>query len=201
MNITIVGTGYVGLVTGTCFAEMGNQVTCVDIDQEKVAKLRQGELPIYEPDLEHYFARNRKEDRLHFTTDLEETVPDAEIIFLALPTPPGEDGAADLSYVMEAAGDVADLLAAEGDPDYRVIVNKSTVPVGTAGASALQPDLWRGPASSTWTDASGRLGKPCPSWCPSRRMCSASSPGPPSRWREPTSFSFSSGPTVISSPI
>ena len=132
MNIAIIGTGYVGLVSGTCFSEMGNQVTCVDIDQEKVEMLREGELPIYEPDLEHYFARNRKEDRLHFTTDLGEAVAEAEIIFMALPTPPGEDGSADLSYVMDAAGDVADRLAAEDDGAYRVIVNKSTVPVGTA---------------------------------------------------------------------
>ena len=132
MNIAIIGTGYVGLVSGTCFSEMGNQVTCVDIDAEKVDMLRDGELPIYEPDLEHYFARNRKEDRLHFTTELEEAVSDAEVIFLALPTPPGEDGSADLSYVMQAAGDVADLLAAADEGDYRVIVNKSTVPVGTA---------------------------------------------------------------------
>ncbi|MEF8796061.1 MAG: UDP-glucose/GDP-mannose dehydrogenase family protein [Salinivenus sp.] len=132
MNIAIIGTGYVGLVSGTCFSEMGNQVTCVDIDAEKVDMLRDGELPIYEPDLEHYFARNRKEDRLHFTTELEEAVSDAEVIFLALPTPPGEDGSADLSYVMQAAGDVADLLAAADEGDYRLIVNKSTVPVGTA---------------------------------------------------------------------
>jgi UDPglucose 6-dehydrogenase len=111
---------------------MGNQVTCVDIDAEKVDMLRDGELPIYEPDLEHYFARNQKEGRLHFTTELEEAVSDAEVIFLALPTPPGEDGSADLSYVMQAAGDVADLLAAADEKDYRVIVNKSTVPVGTA---------------------------------------------------------------------
>jgi len=132
MNIAIIGTGYVGLVSGTCFSEMGNQVTCVDIDEEKVEMLREGELPIYEPDLEHYFARNRKEDRLHFTTELGEAVADAEVIFMALPTPPGEDGSADLSYVMDAAGDVADRLAAEDDGAYRVIVNKSTVPVGTA---------------------------------------------------------------------
>jgi len=132
MNIAVIGTGYVGLVTGTCFSEMGNQVTCVDIDQEKVENLRQGDLPIYEPDLEHYFARNRKEDRLHFTTELEDAVSTADVIFMALPTPPGEDGSADLSYVLEAAGDVADLLAAEEESKYRVIVNKSTVPVGTA---------------------------------------------------------------------
>jgi len=132
MNIAIVGTGYVGLVSGTCFAEMGNQVTCVDIDQEKVEMLRNGELPIYEPDLEHYFSRNRQEDRLHFTTDLAEAVASADAIFMALPTPPGADGSADLSYVMDAAEEVADLIAAEEEPKYRVIVNKSTVPVGTA---------------------------------------------------------------------
>lgn len=132
MNITIVGTGYVGLVSGTCFSEMGNQVTCVDIDEEKVEMLRSGELPIYEPDLDHYFDRNREEDRLHFTTDLEEAVSEADVIFMALPTPPGEDGSADLKYVMQAAGDVADLLAAEDEQKYRVVVNKSTVPVGTA---------------------------------------------------------------------
>jgi len=133
MNIAVVGTGYVGLVSGTCFAEMGNDVTCVDIDAEKVDKLRSGTLPIFEPDLARYFERNQKDERLHFTTDLAEAVADAEVIFMALPTPPGEDGSADLSYVLQAAGDVADLLAAEGDDrDYRVVVNKSTVPVGTA---------------------------------------------------------------------
>lgn len=132
MNIAVIGTGYVGLVTGTCFAEMGNHVTCVDIDEDKVTQLRQGELPIYEPDLERYFARNRKEDRLTFTTELADGIAEADIIFLALPTPPGDDGSADLSYVMGAAGDVADLLAAEDDGQYRVVVNKSTVPVGTA---------------------------------------------------------------------
>lgn len=132
MNIAVIGTGYVGLVTGTCFAEMGNHVTCVDIDEDKVRRLRQGEVPIYEPDLERYFARNRKEDRLRFTTELADGIADADVIFLALPTPPGDDGSADLSYVMGAAGDVADLLAAEEDGQYRVVVNKSTVPVGTA---------------------------------------------------------------------
>lgn len=131
MNLAIIGTGYVGLVSGTCFAEMGNQVTCVDIDENKVDMLRGGELPIFEPDLERYFGRNRDEGRLHFTTDLAEAVADAEVIFMALPTPPGEDGSADLSYVLGAAGDVADLVAAEDEPRYRVVVNKSTVPVGT----------------------------------------------------------------------
>lgn len=133
MNIAVVGTGYVGLVSGTCFAEMGNDVTCVDIDEEKVKTLRSGTLPIFEPDLERYFERNQKEGRLHFTTDLAEGIADAEVIFMALPTPPGEDGSADLSYVLQAAGDVADLLVAEGDDrEYRIVVNKSTVPVGTA---------------------------------------------------------------------
>jgi len=132
MNIAIIGTGYVGLVSGTCFSEMGNQVTCVDIDAEKVQMLRSGELPIYEPDLEHLFARNREEERLHFTTDLAEAVDPADIIFFALPTPPGADGAADLSYVLSAAEDVAELLSAQEDPGYRIVVNKSTVPVGTA---------------------------------------------------------------------
>ena len=132
MNIAVIGTGYVGLVTGTCFAEMGNRVTCVDIDEQKVEMLRGGEMPIYEPDLDRYFHRNRTEDRLHFTTDLPAAIDTAEVIFMALPTPPGGDGSADLSYVLGAAGDVADLLAAEDDGAYRIIVNKSTVPVGTA---------------------------------------------------------------------
>lgn len=132
MNIAVVGTGYVGLVTGTCLAEMGNRVTCVDVDEEKVASLRRGEIPIYEPDLDRYFSRNREEHRLHFTTDLAEAVGPADVIFLALPTPKGEDGSADLSYVLEAASDVADLLVSEGETNYRIVVNKSTVPVGTA---------------------------------------------------------------------
>ena len=132
MNIAIIGTGYVGLVSGTCFAEMGNHVTCVDIDESKVEMLQNGELPIYEPDLEHYFARNSKEGRLTFTTEYKDAVLDADVIFLALPTPPGDDGSADLSYVLSAAGTIADLLVKEGDTGYRVIVNKSTVPVGTA---------------------------------------------------------------------
>jgi len=131
MNITVIGTGYVGLVSGTCFAEMGHDVTCVDVDEEKVAQLSSGEVPIYEPDLDRYFERARKEDRLHFTTDLAEGLADAKVVFFALPTPPGEDGSADLSYVLDAAGDVADLLVAETDSEYRIIVNKSTVPVGT----------------------------------------------------------------------
>jgi len=131
MNITVIGTGYVGLVSGTCFAEMGHDVTCVDVDEEKVAQLSSGEVPIYEPDLDRYFERARKEGRLHFTTDLAEGLAGAKVVFFALPTPPGEDGSADLSYVLDAAGDVADLLVAEADSEYRIIVNKSTVPVGT----------------------------------------------------------------------
>lgn len=127
MKIAVVGTGYVGLVTGTCFAETGNKVTCIDIDQRKVEKLSKGEITIYEPGLEKIFLRNLKENRLKFTTDLAEGIHDAEIIFLALPTPPGEGGAADLRYVLGVASDLGKLLIG-----YKVIVDKSTVPVGTA---------------------------------------------------------------------
>jgi UDPglucose 6-dehydrogenase len=127
MKITVVGTGYVGLVTGTCFAETGNHVICVDIDQQKVDKLQKGEITIYEPSLELLFERNIKQGRLHFTTQLKEAITDAEIIFLALPTPPGEDGSADLSYIMGVADQLGDMLN-----HYAVIVDKSTVPVGTA---------------------------------------------------------------------
>lgn len=127
MNITIVGTGYVGLVTGTCFAETGNQVVCVDIDQTKVDRLNRGELTIFEPGLELLFERNRKQNRLHFTQSLEEGVKHGDIIFLALPTPPGEDGSADLSYILGVAAQLSRLITR-----YTVIVNKSTVPVGTA---------------------------------------------------------------------
>jgi UDPglucose 6-dehydrogenase len=127
MKITVIGTGYVGLVTGTCFAETGNEVTCVDIDQRKVDKLRAGEITIYEPGLEKIFLRNLKEQRLRFTTDLKEGIRKSKILFLALPTPPGEDGSADLKYVLGVANDLGFLLE-----DYAVIVDKSTVPVGTA---------------------------------------------------------------------
>lgn len=127
MKIAVVGTGYVGLVTGTCFAETGNEVICVDIDQNKVNKLTNGQITIYEPGLEKLFLRNLKEDRLRFTTDLAAGVKDAAIIFLALPTPPGEDGSADLKYVLGVAEDLGKILT-----DYKVIVDKSTVPVGTA---------------------------------------------------------------------
>ena len=127
MNIAVVGTGYVGLVTGTCFAETGNKVVCVDVDKAKVEKLSSGEITIYEPGLEKIFLRNIKEERLRFTTELSAVVDEAEIIFLALPTPPGADGAADLKYVLGVAGELGKLLK-----NYKVIVNKSTVPVGTA---------------------------------------------------------------------
>lgn len=127
MNIAVVGTGYVGLVTGTCFAEMGNFVTCIDIDTAKVTRLQNGEVPIYEPELDVLFARNIKAGRLTFTTELAEGIQDAELIFLALPTPPGEDGSADLSYILGVAKQLGFLLT-----DYKVIVDKSTVPVGTA---------------------------------------------------------------------
>ena len=132
MNIAIIGTGYVGLVTGTCFAEMGNDVMGVDIDAKKVEQLRDGQLPIYEPDLDVFFHRNLREDRLHFTTDLAEAVAASEILFLALPTPPDGDGGADLSYVLGVAEQIADLLRQASPPSYTIIVNKSTVPVGTA---------------------------------------------------------------------
>jgi UDPglucose 6-dehydrogenase len=127
MKIAVVGTGYVGLVTGTCFSETGNKVTCIDIDQKKVDKLSNGEITIYEPGLEKIFLRNLKEGRLTFTTNLAEGVKDAEIVFLALPTPPGEGGAADLRYVLGVAKDLGKIMT-----DYKVLVDKSTVPVGTA---------------------------------------------------------------------
>jgi UDPglucose 6-dehydrogenase len=127
MNIAVIGTGYVGLVTGTCFAETGNKVTCVDIDREKVEKLKNGKITIYEPGLENLFERNIRQGRLSFTTNLEEGIAGAKIIFLALPTPPGEDGSADLKYILGVAEALGPLLK-----DYCVVVDKSTVPVGTA---------------------------------------------------------------------
>ena len=127
MNICVIGTGYVGLVTGTCLAETGNQVVCVDIDQQKVENMKKGNVPIYEPQLDVFFERNLKQGRLSFTTDLAEGVRNAEVLFLALPTPPGEDGSADLSYVLGVAGQLGPLLNS-----YKVIIDKSTVPVGTA---------------------------------------------------------------------
>ncbi|HEY0244724.1 MAG TPA: UDP-glucose/GDP-mannose dehydrogenase family protein [Mucilaginibacter sp.] len=127
MKIAVVGTGYVGLVTGTCLAETGNQVICVDINEQKVKMMQEGKLPIYEPGLELLFHRNINQERLHFTSNLAEAIAEAKIIFLALPTPPGGDGSADLSYVLGAAKDIAKLIT-----EYKVIVTKSTVPVGTA---------------------------------------------------------------------
>ncbi len=127
MRVAVVGTGYVGLVTGTCFAETGNKVVCVDIDQTKVDKLAAGQITIYEPGLEKLFLRNIKEERLRFTTDLASVVDEVEMIFLALPTPPGAGGAADLKYVLGVAEELGKLLSS-----YKLIVNKSTVPVGTA---------------------------------------------------------------------
>ncbi len=126
-KIVVVGTGYVGLVTGTCFAETGNQVVCVDIDEKKVEKLKNGIVPIFEPLLDVLFERNIKAGRLSFTTSLEDVIDDAEIVFLALPTPPGEDGSADLSYILGVADHLGKIIK-----DYKVIVDKSTVPVGTA---------------------------------------------------------------------
>lgn len=127
MNICVVGTGYVGLVSGTCFSETGNKVTCVDIDENKVSRLKSGEIVIYEPGLEVLFTRNLEQGRLHFTTSLDEGIKDADIIFLALPTPPGEGGQADLQYVLKVAEQLSEKIT-----EYKVIVNKSTVPVGTA---------------------------------------------------------------------
>jgi UDPglucose 6-dehydrogenase len=127
MKIAVIGTGYVGLVTGTCFAETGNIVTCIDIDATKIERLNNGEVTIYEPQLDTFFQRNLVAKRLFFTTSLAEGIKDAEVIFLALPTPPGEDGSADLSYILKSAEEVAKLIQ-----NYTVIVDKSTVPVGTA---------------------------------------------------------------------
>ena len=129
MKIAVVGTGYVGLVTGTCFAETGNNVTCVDIDQTKIEKLSSGTITIYEPGLEKIFLRNQKEGRLKFTTSLSAAVEDAEIIFLALPTPPGENGEADLKYILGVASELGKILKPN---DYKIIIDKSTVPVGTS---------------------------------------------------------------------
>lgn len=126
-NIAVIGTGYVGLVTGTCFAETGNNVICVDIDENKVNKMKSGIVPIYEPGLDVLFDRNIKEDRLSFTTNLKDAVDKADIIFLALPTPPGADGSADLSFVLGVGEELGKIIT-----DYKIIIDKSTVPVGTA---------------------------------------------------------------------
>lgn len=131
-TIGVIGTGYVGLVTGTCFAETGNTVICVDIDEKKVEKLRSGKVTIYEPGLEYLFERNIREKRLHFTTNLEEAVQKAQILFLCLPTPPDEDGSADMKYVLSAAENIGRILTEKNIGDFKIIVNKSTVPVGTS---------------------------------------------------------------------
>lgn len=131
MRITVIGTGYVGLVAGTCFAESGNTVTCIDIDAEKVRKLRDGIIPIYEPGLEELLRRNVRDERLFFTTSYEEGMKDAEIAFIAVGTPPGEDGSADVQYVLAAAKSIAEQMKG-----YMVVVDKSTVPVGTAAKVA-----------------------------------------------------------------
>ena len=127
MRILIVGTGYVGLVTGTCFAEMGHTVTCLDIDEQKIQKLEQGIIPIYEPNLDEMVKRNTAQKRLVFTTDYSEGVKNAQVCFIAVPTPSGEDGSCDIQYVERAARSIA-----QNMDDYKIIVNKSTVPVGTA---------------------------------------------------------------------
>lgn len=143
MNIAVVGTGYVGLVTGTCFAETGNHVICVDIDAAKVERMRNGEVPIFEPGLDLIFERNSKQGRLEFTTDLARAVAHAQVIFLALPTPPGGDGSADLSYILGVAKQLSGMIQ-----NYTVIVDKSTVPVGTSEkvhailAEGLSPELF-----------------------------------------------------------
>lgn len=130
MNISIIGTGYVGLVTGTCLAEMGNHVICVDNDQTKLKKLQSGKVTIYEPGLEILFQRNIEKERLSFTDDLKRAVTDTDIIFLCLPTPQDEDGSADLKHLLGAVADIAQIL--KDNNDYKIIIDKSTVPVGTA---------------------------------------------------------------------
>ena len=127
MKIAVIGTGYVGLVTGTCLAETGNEVLCIDIDQEKVKQMQSGKVPIYEPHLDVLFERNIKANRLKFSTSLEEGLEHGDIIFLALPTPEDEDGSADLKYILGVADNIGKLIK-----DYKVIVDKSTVPVGTS---------------------------------------------------------------------
>src|SRR6478736_5378258 len=127
MKIAIVGTGYVGLVTGTCFAEVGIDVTCIDIDQKKIEKLKQGIMPIYEPGLEEMVIRNYEKGKLHFSTNLAESIKDCDVAFIAVGTPPGEDGSADLKYVIAVASAIGGNMN-----NYMVVVTKSTVPVGTA---------------------------------------------------------------------
>lgn len=138
MKISIVGTGYVGLVTGTCFADTGVNVTCVDIDEEKVRKLKSGVIPIYEPGLDRMVLSNVEKDRLHFTTILKESIEQSEVVFIAVGTPPDEDGSADLSHVIEVARQIGKYMT-----HYLVVVTKSTVPIGTANKvkAAIQDEL------------------------------------------------------------
>ena len=132
MNLAVIGTGYVGLVTGTCFAETGNNVTCVDVDLKKLEKLKKGIIPIYEPGLQAIFERNIKDKRLSFTSDLKKAVKSSEVVFLCLPTPQGGDGSADLKYVLGVADDLGKLFKKEPEIGFKIIVDKSTVPVGTS---------------------------------------------------------------------
>ncbi len=132
MKIAVVGTGYVGLVTGTCFAETGNDVICVDVDKEKLKKMQNGVIPIFEPGLDSLFGRNLKEGRLQFTDDLYDAVRKSVVVMLCLPTPQDEDGSADLSYVLKVADDIGKLFKKEPKLGFKVIVDKSTVPVGTS---------------------------------------------------------------------
>lgn len=134
MKLSVIGTGYVGLVSATCFAEMGNHVICVDNDQKKLEKMRKSIVPIYEPGLDTLFHRNIEKKRLVFTDDLKYAVENSEVVFLCLPTPQGEDGSADLKYVFGVAGDIAKILKGNDDKDFKIIVNKSTVPVGTCAS-------------------------------------------------------------------
>ena len=132
MNLAVIGTGYVGLVSGTCLAETGNSVICVDVDENKIETMKSGQIPIYEPGLEVLFLRNIVKKRLSFTTDLREAVRKADAIFLCLPTPQGGDGAADLKYVLKVADDLGQMFRDESELGFKVIVDKSTVPVGTS---------------------------------------------------------------------
>jgi len=132
LNIAVVGTGYVGLVTGTCFAETGNNVICVDVDKNKIKKMKNGELPIYEPGLMNYFERNTKNGRLNFTTNLKDAVEKSLMIFLCLPTPQDGNGSADLSYILKVAQDLGNLFSENPSWDFKIVVDKSTVPVGTS---------------------------------------------------------------------
>ena len=134
MRLAVVGTGYVGLVSGTCFAEMGNEVICVDNDPQKLEKFKNHEVTIYEPGLELLFKRNIERKRLSFTDNLKNAVLESEVVFLCLPTPQGEDGSADLKYVFSVAENIGKILAEAKSNTFKIIVNKSTVPVGTCQA-------------------------------------------------------------------